>query len=61
MITKIQAREAFWNAARQLEDDPEVHGMNVPYMDEERNVIDTSGTPGLPDRFWVHFARQLNQ
>jgi hypothetical protein len=50
--------EAFWAAAKTIGDDDSVHGMDHPYMDQEMDMIDTSGA-GMPHQFWEHMARAL--
>lgn len=46
---------AFWEAGRRLGEDDAVHPMDHPYLDEEMDMIDTSGG-GMPTKFWEHFA-----
>ena len=52
--------DAFWAAAKALDTDETVHGMDHPYLDPEMDMIDTSGC-GMPPQFWGHMARALAQ
>lgn len=58
VISAEAVYEAFWEAAATLGDDDSVSSMGHPYMDQEMNMIDTSGS-GMPQQFWAHMARAL--
>jgi hypothetical protein len=50
--------DAFWTAAKTLTDDDSVHDMDKPYLDQEMDMIDCTGS-GMPYAFWDHMARAL--
>lgn len=50
--------KSFWTAVKTLGDDGSVHPMDHPYMDQEMDMVDTSGC-GMPPQFWEHMAKAL--
>lgn len=49
---------AFWKATKTIEQDPDVHPMDLFYADQKMDMVDTSGG-GIPAAFWEHMARAL--